>query len=95
MSLERAWSPPGQRVTDLQEEAEVEVVRAWASQTDKAGDGGGTESQRKEREARGCRWLGPRPSTHLCSATRYLERTHQRLDVAMTERRGEAPSLQM
>lgn len=64
MSLERAWSPPGQRVTDLQEEAEVEVVRAWASQTDKAGDGGALRARgRKGRQEAADGWAHGHPHT--------------------------------
>lgn len=41
MTLGRAWPRPGQRVTDLQEESEVEAVtRTQTSQTDREGGRG-------------------------------------------------------
>lgn len=83
----------------MQEEAKAEVVtRVWASQTDSAGKRGQWEpGKARGRERRGGRrlqvGLGPLPSTGLYSASRRLERTHQRLDVKMIERRENAPNL--
>lgn len=76
------------------------VTRAWTSQTAEGrreGPVGARKSQRKEgREGRGGRrlqvGLGPLPSTHLCSATRRLDR---KAGYRMTGRREEAPDLQM